>query len=272
MRRCVLAIILSITTILTLSCNCSTSTPTNTSTNTSTSTSTTISGATISGHIYYNGKIITDYTEAEAVVRLINVDSWESVPVEYSYDKDKCYYTIKGVPPGEYITYTCIESGYPFNVESAGDFSDVLSGLNPHIIVSSATEVIQCDLSVIYHLHLTSPIDNQEITRSVNDKPEKLNQSINNSQFIFRWEPVPDATSYNVRIILKDDSTNQSITVVGEIIYTNQYLVNLDVTLENQYYMFLVYGYNNNNELIGLFRYYYTDGNGGWYNFAVISE
>ena len=265
MRKRILLVTLFILTIFVLAC----STPSN---KTSIDKTLTTLGAVLSGYIYYNGRIITDYTNAEAVIELIEIKSWQSISMEYKYVNKMGSFTIEGVSPGEYLPYICIESGYPFDIESGGDFTSRLSGLNPNIVVHSNTDIIQQNLSVVYQVHLTSPIDNQEITRSVNDKPETLYKLQTPSKFLFEWEPVPDAALYWVRIDLKDDNTNQTQTIADQMINTNQYSIDLDVTLENQYYMFLVYGYNSDNDLIGLFRYYYLDGDGGWYNFTVMAE
>jgi len=90
--------------------------------------------------------------------------------------------------------------------------------------------------------------------------------------YTFEWEPVPDATSYRVTIILKDEGTGQSQNVVSETITSTEYSIELGTTPEGQCYMFLVYGYNSSDELIGFFQYYYTDASGGWFNFIVVPE
>ena len=279
MRKRALFVILIITAVLTCACSSAgdetpkdtTTIPTTTTPSTTTTPTATI-GAVINGSIYYNGSLITEYSTAEAEIALVEVVSWQAISISYQYDNQTGSFTITGVPPGEYTPFIRIESGYPFDVESGGDFTARVSGLNPNIVVSSNTDVINADWAVVNHIHLTSPIDNQERSRAVDDEPDTLYQSQTPSTHTFEWDPVPDAASYRVTIILKDDSTNQSHTIASETITSTTYSVELDTTSGDQYYMFTVNSYNSSDELIGFFQYYYTNGSGGWFKFIVVQE
>lgn|GEM_PF-7092724 len=225
--------------------------------------------AKVMGAVYYNGNPITDYTDSGAQVGLIEVETWESVPLQSSYFPITGTYVLNGIPPGEYLPFITIESGYPFNVESGGDFTGRLSGINPNIVISSNEDVVNMDLSVVYHLHLVSPYDNQQRRISVSAEPENIYQPQSHPGYVFEWEAVPDAANYRVTVVLKDENSNTSENIVNQTTTATSLALELAATQESQYYMFSVTGYSETGELIGLFQYYYTDGSGGWYNFVV---
>jgi len=162
-----------ITLLLPVGCSCGKTTTSQRSTTTSQPT-TTKAGAVIQGFIYYNGHLITEYTDGEAIIGLVGVDSREDVSAQCQYDNQTGGFKITGVPPGEYMPSMRIESGHPFDIEAGGDFTGRVSGTNPNIVVASATDVIDNDLAVLYHIHLTNPIDNQERTRSFNDEHDNI--------------------------------------------------------------------------------------------------
>jgi len=223
----------------------------------------------ISGNIYYDGRLISEYSNAEAIIELVEVVSWQTTPIEYEYDTQTGSFAIVGVPPGEYTPFIRIESGYPYDVESGGDFTARISALNPNIVVHSNEDVINVEWAVVNHVHLISPIDNQERTRSVNAELDKIFPSQTQPIITFEWDSVPNTALYRVTILMKDDTANQSETIVSEPISATQYSIELDANSGNQYYMFSVNGYNSNDELVGFFQYYYTNGSGGWYKFVV---
>jgi len=230
---------------------------------------TVLGNAKVSGAIYYNGNPITGYTDSGAHIGLIEVEAWESIPLESSYFPITGTYVLKGIPPGEYLPFITIESGYPFNSESGGDFTGRLSGINPNIVITSNQDVVEANLSVVYHIHVTSPFDNQERTRAVSDEPENIYQPQTAPLYTFAWEPVPDATSYRIIIVLKNDAAGTSEAVASETLDSTSYVLELESTQPNEYYMFSVDAYNPAGELIGLFQYYYTNGSGGWYKFVI---
>ena len=231
-----------------------------------------LGGAKISGSIYYNDRPITEFTGSEVKIGLMKVEPWQSIQIQYDYSPQTGKFTISGVPPGEYTPTIFIESGYPYDVESGGDFTARVSGINPNIVISSNEDVISRDLSVVYHIHVTSPFDNQQRTRSVSDTKENIFKLQNSSKYTFGWEPVPEADNYRISILLKDATTNQTETILGETTKSTNFTVELNNTPGNQYYMFSVNAFNSNNVLVGLFQYYYTNGSGGWYNFVVIPD
>jgi len=225
--------------------------------------------AEVRGAVYYNGNLITGYTDFGAHIGLMEIEAWESIPLESSYYPQTGTYVLKGIPPGEYVPFIMIESGYPFNSESGGDFTGRLSGINPNIVITSNQDVLERDLSVVYHIHITSPFDNQERTRAISDEPDNIYQPQAASMHTFAWEPVPDATSYRVIIVLKNDAAGTSEAAANETLDSTAYSLELESTQPDEYYMFSVDAYNPAGELIGLFQYYYTNGSGGWYKFVI---
>lgn len=210
------------------------------------------------------------YSNSEAVIELIEVNSWKAIPVDFQYDSNTGSYSLKGVPPGEYYAMVRIESGYPFDIESGGDFTSRLSGLNPNIIVTDDKQELQIDLAVIYHVHLLKPVDNQQRTKATTDPYDVLYKPSGATHtFAFEWEPVPDAVSYRLNIMLVNRSPNQTQANINETLSATSFYTDLAVTTGDEYYQFSVTPYDSDEKLLGMFSYYYTNGSGGWYRFKV---
>ncbi|MBN1370193.1 MAG: hypothetical protein JW954_08170 [Dehalococcoidaceae bacterium] len=271
MKRIVIVLILVQMALLAGACSSSGGTEPSASVTSSISTCpvTLLGEARVTGAVYFNGNPITDYTDSGAQLGLIEVEAWEAIPLQSSYFPITGTYVLAGIPPGEYLPFITIESGYPFNVESGGDFTGRLSGINPNIVISSNEDDVNVDLSVVYHLHLVSPYDNQQRNISVSDEPENIFRPQSHPEYIFEWEAVPDAASYRVTVVLKDDNSNTSENIVNQTTGATSLALELQATQGSQYYMFSVTGYSQTGELIGLFQYYYTNGSGGWYKFVV---
>lgn len=271
MKRTVFALILVQLAVLAGACSPpeGNEPPASTTPSTSTCPVTVLGEAKVSGGIYYNGNPITGYTDSGAQIGLIEVEAWESIPLQSSYFPITGTYVLSGIPPGEYLPFIIIESGYPFDSESCGDFTGRLSGINPNIVISSNQDVVNMDLAVVYHLHLVSPYDNQQRRISVSDEPENIYRAQSHPEYLFEWEAVPDAANYRVTVVLKDDINNTSENIISENTGATSLSVELEATRGDEYYMFSVTGYSETGELIGLFQYYYTNGSGGWYKFVV---
>ncbi len=235
-------------------------------------------GATITGHIMYGGYfskplgIASDYTKAFASIHLMDVENRKEVPVDITYDNNTGIYIMKNVPSGKFTPFVRLESGYPFYKESAGDYISHLSGLNKDIVVAPHDKNIHHNLNVVKSIHLKRPIDNQKERKSTNDALEILyKQNYHPSASVFEWEPVPKATRYNVRILLKDNSNGSTKTIKDFDTTNTKISPNLDINYGNTHYMFLVYAYKGTkyNDLIGEFTNYYKNGHGGWFEFKV---
>ena len=233
------------------------------------------SGARIVGKIHYNNQPVSNYTKAPAVIQLMEVESRRDVPVSLDYDNQTGGFIIQGVPPGKYTPFVRLEAGYPFHVESGGDFSGRISSLNEDIVVAPGNEVISHDLKVVQVIHLKRPVDNQVCRASTNDPLETLYQSFYApSAEVFEWDPVPGATSYAVYFDLEEgDPKNLASTKRIDLKSISTGLTRispkLGVTGPNRFYMFMVQAYNAEKELIGNFRNYYKNGDGGWFEFRV---
>jgi len=270
MKRIIFTLLIIILIIASGACSSSgTTVTTSSSTQPPTTTTTIPEGAELRGTILYNGKPVNYYTSANVRIGLIEIEHWQNTPVQSSYDPQTGFYSVEGIPPGEYLPSIIVESGFPYDSESGGDFTGRLSGINPNVVVSSASEVIDRDLSVVYHVHVFHPFDNQERTIAVTDEPENIFDESNAPLYTFEWEEVPDAVTYRITIMLKNDSGNTSEGIANETIDSTSFSLELGSTGPDQYYMFSVNAYNAAQELVGLFQYYYTNGSGGWYKFVI---
>lgn len=235
-------------------------------------------GATITGYIMYGGYgskpigIASNYTKAFATILLIDSENRKDIPVDITYNNSTGKYIMQNVPSGKFTPFVRLEAGYPFYKKSAGDYISHLSGLNEDIVVAPHDKHIHRNLNVVKSIHLKRPVDNQKERKSTNDDLEILyKQNYHPTASVFEWEPVPKATRYNVRILLKDNSTGTTKSIQNFNTTKTKISPNLDVNYGDTNYMFLVYAYkgNNYNDLIGEFTNFYKNGHGGWFEFKI---
>jgi len=232
------------------------------------------SGVEISGRILYGGYgnsspigVAANYTRAYAIIQLWDTETRKEVPIDFTYDNQSGTYAMKNVPVGKFGINVRLESGYPFNKASGGDFISYLSGLNEDIVVAPYDKRISRDLKVVHSIHLKQPVDNQKERTFTTDPRETLRQSQGN----FEWEPVPGASYYEVYLYLGETGTNEFKRLVNPH-KTNitVFRADLQVTSPNTYYMFRVAAYDASGSLIGHFSNYYKNGFGGWFEFGVL--
>ncbi len=233
-------------------------------------------GAKIVGKIIFNNAAASVYTKAYAVIRLIREDTLKEMPIDFQYDNQSGNFTISNVPSGKYKAYVRLEAGYPFFTESGGDFSGVWSGLNDDIAVAPHDEVIKRNLNVRQVIHLIKPLNNQETRTSVYDDFEVLRQGIYApSADVFAWDPVPGAAYYKVNILLMSGDKTQPVSTHTRIdikeyqVVTTEIRPQLRATGPSEYYSFSVNAFNAQNEAIGHYSHYYTNGSGGWFEFRI---
>ena len=226
-----------------------------------------IPGATIIGKIYYNGKVVTEHSNAHAILAsFYSPELLKDVAVDFRYDNQTGGFVFKHVPPGKYRVCIYIDSGYPFESHSAGDFYGCVGGLNDDVIVPPYEAEVSWDYKVVHQIHLLQPVDNQELRTPIDDPPETLYAAA------FAWEPVSGASYYEVRILLKDGDTDGEVESRSETVTATLYSPNLNVTSGNEYYMFSVAAYNAQHELVGDFSNFYRNGSGGWFEFKLVSK
>ena len=159
-----------------------------------------------------------------------------------------------------------------YTVPKFGDFISFLSGLNEDIVVAPHDKNIHRNLNVVKSIHLKHPIDNQKERKYTYDALEILyKQNYSPSASVFEWEPVPGATRYNVRILLKDKDKGTTKTIKDFYTTETKISPNLDINYGDTHYMFSVTAYKGDkyNDLIGEFTNYYKNGFGGWFEFKV---
>lgn len=236
-------------------------------------------GTTITGRVLYGGYgatpigVISSYSNANAEINLMDVELRQNLSIEYDYDPQTGHYSINNVPAGKYTPFITIQSGYPFNKNSGGDYISFLSGLNEDIIVAPNDKTINRDLKVVHSIHLKRPMDNQKERTFANAPPEILyRQGFNPSAEVFEWDPVPEATRYNVRILLTDGATGNNIDTKSFETTETSIRPGLEVNQGNTYYMFNIEAYKGSSNYVGDFTNYYKNGFGGWFLFKVLEK
>ncbi|MBL7793032.1 MAG: caspase family protein [Saprospiraceae bacterium] len=237
-------------------------------------------GAVIRGQIFYGGfgstlGVISDFSNAEATIRLIDREANKELSIKYDYNPQTGHYSIYDVPPGKYGPSVTIESGYPFNKVSGGDYISYLTNLNEEIIVVPNEKNIFRNLNVIHSIHIKRPVNNQEERTFANDPPEILyRQNFQPSSEIFEWDPVPGATRYKVEFSLTELSTGNNIDFKVFNTEKPHIIPDLRINEGNTYYRFTLEAFSSNspNDLIGLFSNYYKDGAGDFLEFKVLEK
>jgi len=224
----------------------------------------------ITGKIYYDEEVITTYSNAPVILtKFYRPESLEDIPVEFHYNDQTGEFVFKHVLPGKYRVCIYIDSGYPFASHSPGDFYGCVDGLNDDIVVPPGVTEVTWNYRVVHRIHLLQPVDNQELRTSVGEPPETLY----GSGFLpFVWKPVPEASYYKIRLLLKDGDTDEEVESRSETVTATCYSPNLNVTSENEYYMFSVAAYNAQHELVGDFSNFYRNGTDGWFEFKLVSK
>jgi hypothetical protein len=228
-------------------------------------------GATITGTVTYNASPAVTTTRAFAVIELVEADSWRAIPIDFEYDNTSGRFRILDVPPGKYVPFVRLEAGYPFHVESAGDYHGRISGLNPNLVVAPHDSRLQVDLEVVQSIHLTRPVDNQKRRTRASDPPETLYPSFfAPSAEVFEWEPVPGAASYLVHILTVRQRGQPPLQFIERRVTEPRFVANLGVSAPGTHYMFRLEAFSASSRRIGTFDHYYEDGSGGWFEFQVI--
>lgn len=227
-------------------------------------------GATIAGKIHYNGGVITKYSDAHAILpSFYSLELLKDVPVDFRYDNQTGEFVFMHVLPGKYRVCIYIDSGYPFASHSPGDFYGCVGGLNDDIVVHPGVTEATWNYKVVHRIHLIEPVNNEQLRTSVGDQPETLY----GSGFLpFVWKPVPEASYYEIRLLLKDADTNEEVESRSETVTATRYSPNLNVTSGNEYYIFSVAAYNAQHELVGDFSNFYRNGSDGWFEFKLVSK
>lgn len=229
----------------------------------------TAAGATITGTVIYAGRPVSEFSNAPAVIELLDTDTRSDVPVDVTYDENEARFRIDGVPSGQFTPFVRIESGHPFDRESGGDFYSRLSGLNEPIAVPPNTRSVDRDLEVVHVIRLKDPVDNQERRTSAGDPPEVLSAGFfAPSAQRFEWDPVPAAASYELRFLrMEGDERVESITRTTT---GTTFEPELTVTPAGQRYQFTMTARDEQGNLVGNYTHYYRNGSGGWFEFVVV--
>ena len=231
--------------------------------------------ASILGTIYYGLKrdgveSVAEYTNADAELWLYETNSMQRLTPDYDYDTQTGEFVIHGVPPGKYELFGRVESGYPFDTFSPGDFDSQLTGYPGEVVVTPTSSIVDGDLQVTQRIHVTLPYDNQDF-RDRGDFPLKLyhyQSGYGPSAKTFGWEAVPGATVYRVSFSLHDANGNLIDTLYLSPT-SNSCSPNLEVTSGGSYYRFYITAYKD-SKLVGALSTFYGDGSrGGGFEFTV---
>ena len=222
----------------------------------------TFEGFQLEGKILFGNKAITDYTSKDVTFWFRDETAGTSIDnVFTTYDNQIGKYGVSGLPNGLIgISLSIHETGevvtFPGNFRSWSTVD--LSAL-------SDAEAASYDLNVSKIIHLTKPFDNSGYASWTPPYTQ------HDSPLSFQWDPITGATRYDISIAKYGDSPYSFMEYVIQQSTTS---TSIECTLtssgDNDHYEFTVYGYNDDNDMVGYYMITYQGGGEGWdYRFKI---
>lgn len=228
----------------------------------------------VTGTIRFRGEPISNVSDGLARFNVRDPDTLDRPRFVTDYDPASGAFELKGLPTGHYRVYGWVDAASPEEKLSGGDFYSGISGMSPEVELTDDSPNATADIPVVQIIHLTFPVDNAGSRTAVGDSPETLLLSAAQG---FIWDPVPGAASYLVRVLEFDTATGD--VVLGDNnrwIELSETSATIDPPLprseDGHHYGFLVDAYDGNDVLIGNFRNFYTNGDGGWFMFRAVER
>ena len=221
----------------------------------------TFEGFQLEGRIFFGNKPITEYTSNEVKFWFLDDTAGTSIDNAFtSYDNQTGTYGVSGLPNGPVgISLSIHETGevatFPGNFRSWSTVD--LSAL-------SDAEAASYDLNLSKIIHLTKPFDNSGYASWTPPYTQ------HDSPLLFEWDPVTGATRYDVTVEKRSDSPYAIMETVIEQSTTS---ASIECTLtssgDNDHYAFTVYGYNDDNDMVGYYMTTYQGGEGWDHRFKI---
>ncbi len=213
--------------------------------------------------VLYNGSPLSDYTDKTPSFWAREEDNNTVPTLHPSYNTDTGHFKLADMEIGKYglqVTLDDDDNGY----NRPNDFT----GWTSPVYVNKGKSTVEQDLSVSRILHLTSPFDNKIIHQSMGDD---LNVH-EGEELKVEWDPLPEATDYQLRISLyKENPYQRIITVVNHKTSNTSYVASLPATDEGQLYQLNLSANNAAGDKVGQLMTNYENGIGWDYRFKTVS-
>ena len=215
----------------------------------------------LEGMILFGNKAITEYTSKDVTFWFRDETAGTSIDNAFTvYDNQTGTYGVSGLPNGPV--------GISLSIHETGDVATFPGNFRSWSTVDLSTlsdaEAASYDLNISKIMHLTKPFDNSGYASWTPPYPQ------HDSPLLFQWNPITGATRYDVTIEKRSDSL---YTLMETVIEQSTTSASIECTLTssggNDHYEFTVYGYNDDNDMVGYYMTTYHSGEGWDYRFKI---
>jgi hypothetical protein len=217
---------------------------------------------TLTGKVLYHGKPVSNFTEKLPSFWVRNESSGEVASLTFDYDPSTSKYFVYDVLPGQYGINVYVDA-----VESSGGYAGDFDGWITPIDIPQDQPVVNFDLEVQKIIHLVNPIDNAKVLGSMSDLDSYLQKEI-----VFRWDPIPEAVLYTLKI----EEIEEPYQIIKDVvsIQTNmtEWKPELSLSEDNRFYLFTLYAYDTAQKYVGKLMIVYSNGYGWDYRFRIVES
>ncbi len=223
--------------------------------------------ATLVVSVLFNGEPFLNVTDLSSNA-WVRDESTGQLPVQRPTitSGDDAILIISDIAPGKYgVSLGAVDAdgnGWPL----AGDFYASVSPVE----VPAAGSVVTKDLHVQRVLHLISPVDNAGIVGKY--MPTGAGSTvIAPGNVVFAWEPLPEASTYRVRLDEYRDAPSYELIrqIDGATISGSSWTVELPASIEDMHYEFSLEAFSGSGAHVGRLMIKYDGGHGWDFRFKV---
>ncbi len=190
--------------------------------------------ATLKGEIKYLDKSVTKTTKVTPVVIVKDLSSGKNVDVKIKLNGSK--YKIEKLPLGSYEISVTVDMDKGNEAGLPGDLN-----ATQRINLTENGKTVEQDISLLYIMHLTGPVDNLPIHSGDIDRYS--------SPVVFTWIPVPQATSYIYQMSKLKKGQKRSPPFFTDRTGDSKARITLEPTAADEVYVFKVDAYRDPNKI-----------------------
>jgi hypothetical protein len=218
----------------------------------------------VKGRLFFDGKPLSDFTEAAATFRLYSQDLKQWITPDYTFDAVSGTFQIKGIAKGTYTGEVKVDANRSNPAQYPGDYKGKIS----FNAVPAAPEATTVNMERI--MHLISPEDNgvplAAWGRVCSNKIEF------ETPISIAWEPLGNDVSYSYSIVKTACPPFRfKEAVAGDRITASGVVLDLPPNKEGEFYTLRLEASKNNRPVGSLM----THGANGWgwdYRFRVLPK
>ncbi len=217
---------------------------------------------TLTGKVLYHEKPISDFTEKLPSFWARNESSGEVVSLTFHYDPLTSEYSVYDILPGQYGINVYIDAA-----ESSGGYAGDFDGWITPIDIPQDQPVVNINLEVQKIVHLVNPIDNAKVLGSMSDLDSYLQKGI-----VFRWDPIPEAVLYTLKIEEIEEPYQFIKDVVSIQTNMTEWKPELPLSEDNRFDLFTLYAYDTAQKYVGKLMIVYSNGYTWDYRFRIVES